>query len=166
MATSINRRRVVVQPILRGPDFLGNSESEAVDWDAVPLTDGYLSSLGGLAYRVGQPWQIQLALKYIDANGLTQALDLTGASNIVMHIWHKASAAWVATRTQGTVVSGSVKELEVNADPTTGLFTIAFGASETPQTGYHRFAVMADWALTDTVAAGTIEVVPALPSSS
>lgn len=163
---SIKTRRIVVLPLLSGPGHVGNADADSVSYDAVPLTHGYLSSLGGAGVTEGISSGIRLGLKYRDSDGLLTALDLSGASGLVMHIWHRTTAEFVDNRTQDTDIGATgIKELEIDGDGTAGTITIVFHQSETLAHGLHHWAITGDWTLAEVLAAGTIEIRNALVTS-
>lgn len=165
--TDIRKRRIVVYPLVQGPVYEGNADDDTVPFDAVPLTAEYLSDRGGSPLRLGESWAVMLALRYLDEDGLTAAVDLSGASGLVMHIWHQSTAGFVDNRTEDAVIpdSGGLLELEIDGDGTAGTVTIQWHQSETLTSGVHEFVILADWTLTEAVAAGTIEVRQAVPTS-
>ena len=166
MSTDIRKRRIVVYPLILGPDFVGNAKDDTCAFDSVPLTEQYLSARGASPLREGETWGIQLALQYLDADGLTAPISLAGASNVVMHIWHRSTAAFVGSRTEDAAIGATaLVELEIDGDGTAGTMTIKWHEGETLTSGVHAFAILADWTYTEAVAAGTIEIKQGRPTS-
>ena len=166
MSTDIQKRRIIVYPIVAGPDYRGNADDDQVPFDAVPLTAEYLRARGASPLRSGETWEIRLALKYTDEDGALAAVSLATASNIVLHVWHQSTGAWVGSRTQDAVIGvTALVELEVDTPSTAGTITIIWHQDETLTSGVHSFAILADWTYTEAVAAGTIEILDARPTS-
>ncbi len=162
----IDSRRAIVYPVVVGADYQGNVDAESVGVYNIPLTHDYLYQRGGVAYRVGNTWQCRIGLRYLDEDGLVTAVDLTSASSLVMHIYHQLTAEWVAKRTQDASITGALVELAVDAPATDGNITITWHEDETPDSGMHNFAILADWTYGETPAAGVIEIRAALPTES
>lgn len=139
MSTVSKAIRVQVTPLQPGAGLQGTPQIFGVPQDAVMLTRAALLERGGLPFRLGEPWACQLGMRYIDSDALLQPMDLTNATELTLRVWHWFSRELISTRVQDTVISGGTdKQLELDADPTTGNLTIRWGEGETVDSGLHR----------------------------
>ena len=165
MAT-ITGRRVQVLPISVTSGHTATATTYGDPYDAVYLTEGRLRQLGGVPYRVGQTWGVFLNFKYLDSDGAMTAWDLTNSA-LVMRIYHKSTLADVDSRTQDTVITGSVYEIEVTGDAADGQIKIVFYQTETPTAGCHAFEIIDTVStVAEVVARGEIDILPALPAAT
>ena len=73
----------------------------------------------------------------------------------------------VDSRTQDTVITGAIYELEVTSPATNGQAKVTFYQTETPTAGQHYYEII-DTVSTvqEVLAKGTIDILPALPAAT
>jgi hypothetical protein len=153
--------RCKILPQIEQPELEGTSPSTGVSAEKVLLTTDYLRELGGVPYRIGDDWAVELQI------GTLQSSVFTGESltscTLVMTIYDPLSMEVIDTRT-----SGVANEITLDGDQTTnaGLFWLEFVNTETPTAGNWEFLIRCTWSdsTVTTLIKGMFDILPAIPT--
>jgi hypothetical protein len=153
---SITDLRCKIYPQIEDPELEGTPGSTGVKAESVLLTGDYLRTLGGVPYRIGDDWAVELQI------GSLQTAVFTGESltscTLVMTIYDPISREVIDTRT-----SGVANEITLDGDQSTnpGLFWLEFVNTETPTAGTWDFLIRCTWSdsTVTTLIEGVIDIV-------
>lgn len=158
---SVTDLRVKIFPQIEQPELEGTPTSTGIPAEKVLLTEDYLRDLGGVPYRIGDDWAVEMQIGTLQSSVFTGE-SLTGCT-LTATIYDPISREVIDTRT-----SGVANEITLDGDQSTnpGLFWFEFTRSETPTAGNWAFLIRCAWSdsSTTTIIEGDIDILPAIPT--